>query len=127
GCDRTMLLCIGQAKVSAMDTGRRHCRLFRRHFSRMACRPYSPGKSYPQEMAQSGISGTTHPLSDRSRYPTRWNYFTCTREYDVGWSGTDADATLPQGQNRKGSSGELRQICRRLSRDWENERTAATR
>src|SRR2546421_12435956 len=93
----------------------------------MAFSPYSHGKSHPQEMAQSGISGTTHPLSDGSRYPTRWNYLTGPGEYDVGWSGTDADATLPQGQNRKGSPCELRQICRRLSRDWENERTASAR
>src|SRR2546421_2295203 len=77
-----MLLCIGKTKVSAMDTGRRHPRLFRRDFSRMAFNPYSHGKSYPQEMAQSGISGTTHPLSDGSRYPTGWNYFTRACEYD---------------------------------------------
>src|SRR6266566_9032647 len=107
-----MLLCIGKTKVSAMDTGRRHPRLFRRDFSRMAFNPYSHGKSYPQEMAQSGISGTIHPLSNRSRYTTGRNYFARTREYDVGWTRTDADAALPQGQNRKRSTRELRQICR---------------
>src|SRR5947209_1543491 len=109
-----MLLCIGKTKVSAMDTGRRHPRLFRRDFSPMAFNPYSHGKSYPQERAQSGISGTTHPLSDGSRYTTGWNYFTRACEYDVGRTRTNADATLPQSQNRRGSTGELRQIRRRL-------------
>src|SRR5205823_6504862 len=108
-----MLLCIGQAQVSAMDTGRRHCRLFRRDFSPMAFNPYSYGKSHAQEMAQSGISGTIHPLSNRSRYTPGRNYFARTREYDVGRTRTDADAALPQGQNRRRNTRELRQICRR--------------
>src|SRR5437868_14710895 len=109
-----MLLCIGQAKVSTMDTRRRHPRLFRRDLARMAFNPYSHGKSYAQEMAQSGISGITHPLSDRSRYTPGRNYLARTGEYDVGWTRTYADAALPQGQNRRGSTRELRQIRRRL-------------
>src|SRR5258708_18469983 len=102
-----MLLCIGQAKVSAMDTGRRHSRLFRRDFSRMAFNPYSHGKSYPQEMAQSGIYGTIHPLSNRSTYTTWPNYFARTGEYDDGRTRTYADAPLPQGQNRNRSTRAL--------------------
>src|SRR5712691_8345560 len=122
-----MLLCTGKAKVSAMDTGRRHCWLLRRDFSRMAFSPYSHGKSYPEEMVESGIYGTTDPLSDGSRYPTGWNYFARACEYDVGRTRTDADATLPQSQNRRGSPGELRKIRRRLSGHRQNERTAGTR
>src|SRR6266699_3370165 len=94
-CDRTRLLCIGQAKVSAMGPGRRHCWLFRRDFSRMAFNPYSHGKSSAQEMAQSGISGTIHPLSNRSRYTPGRNYFARTGEHDVGRTRTNADAALP--------------------------------
>src|SRR5215469_1813626 len=93
----------------------------------MALNPYSHGKSYPQEMAESGIYGTTPPPSNGSRYTPGWNYLTRTCEYDVGRTRTNAATTLPQGQNQQGSTGELRQIRRRLPGDRQNERTAGTR
>src|SRR5260221_14315722 len=93
----------------------------------MAFNPYTHGKSYPQEMAQSGIYGTIHPLSNRSRYTAGRNYFARTGEYDVGRTRTYADAPLPQGQNPRRSTRELRKICRRLPGHRKNERTAGTR
>ncbi len=64
-----------------MGAGRRHTRLFRRHFSCMAPSPYSNGKGHAQEMAQSRIHGKTRSLSYRSRNTTRGHLFTRISEY----------------------------------------------